>query len=210
MYCTYMLHPPMIFMHIVCPIREQHSELLEKLHILFSKKWSINNSLYHRATYKLWSKSFPIVAKTNEVNVWNCKNKDTGPLMALKIYGLKMPFVFLSLLHAMLTKDFKADGKLDNKVSVHPAIGNSYTESLINCTILSRNSSECFSFNSQTGMCRRYCSCDPSDMTVTDSGWRLYNNLSPEWMGMYIISLSVSLRTGVFYIKRILLSKYEQ
>lgn len=59
-------------------------------------------------------------------------------------------------------------------------------------------------------MRRRYCSCDPSDMTVTESGWRLYNNLSPEWMGMYIISLSVSLRTGVFYIKRVLLSKYEQ
>lgn len=176
----------MILMHIVCPIREQHGDFSEKLQILFSKEWSINNSMYHCATYKLWSKSFPIEAKTTDVvNVWNCIIKNTEPFMALKIDGLQLLFVFLSLSHAMLTQYFKANEELDNKVSVHPSIGNSYTESLLSCTILSRNGTECFSYNSKTGMCRRFCSCDPSDITVTETGWRLYNNLSPQWMGMY-------------------------
>lgn len=209
MYCTYMLHPLTIFMHIVCPIREQHSVFLEKLHILFSKKWSINNSLYHRATYKLWSKSFPIVAKTNEVDVWNCKIKIRNHPWRLKLMVFNCLSYFCHYHMPCWPKILKQMESWTTKyLYIRPLA--TVTQSLINCTILSRNSSECFSFNSQTGMCRRYCSCDPSDMTVTESGWRLYNNLSPEWMGMYIISLSVSLRTGVFYIKRILLSKYEQ
>lgn len=59
-------------------------------------------------------------------------------------------------------------------------------------------------------MCRHYCSCDPSDMTITEAGWRLYDNLSPQWMGMYVSSLSVSVRTCGFYVKKTSLKKYKQ
>lgn len=122
--------------------------------------------------------------------------------MALKINGLQLLFAYLPLSDAILTQNFKANEERDNKVSVHPPIGNVYSESLLSCTILSRNGSECFSFNSKTGMCRHYCSCDPSDMTITEAGWRLYDNLSPQCMGMYVISLSVSVSTCGFYMKK--------
>lgn len=167
--------------------------------------------MYHCAAYKLWTKSLQRVAKTADVvNVGNCVTNYTQPFMALKMNGLQLLFAYLPLSDAILTQYFKANEERDNKVSVHPPIGNVYSESLLSCTILSRNGSECFSFNSKTGMCRHYCSCDPSDMTINEAGWRLYDNLSPQWMGMYVISLSVSVSTCGFYMKKTTLNKYKQ
>uniref|UniRef100_K1R942 Uncharacterized protein n=1 Tax=Magallana gigas TaxID=29159 RepID=K1R942_MAGGI len=48
--------------------------------------------------------------------------------------------------------------------------------SLSICACSCGDSCKCFSFNSQTKMCRLHRSCDCQIMTVSDTGWRFYNN----------------------------------
>lgn len=48
------------------------------------------------------------------------------------------------------------------------------------------NEYNCFNFNIQTGTCLLYNSCNSSDMTVSESGWRFFTDISLKQEGKYM------------------------
>lgn len=62
------------------------------------------------------------------------------------------------------------------------------TDSLLMCRVLCVNGYNCFNFNIQTGTCLLYNSCNSSDMTVFESGWRFFTDISLEQEGKYMLA----------------------
>lgn len=97
--------------------------------------------------------------------------------MASVVDGLRLLFSFLSISEAMMCQQYKRNLEVDNKVSIQAPSENLHDASFATCSRSCINGCECFSFNSQTNMCRLYTystSCDPSNMTVSEAGWRSY------------------------------------
>ncbi|XP_048751283.2 perlucin-like protein [Ostrea edulis] len=69
------------------------------------------------------------------------------------------------------------DPSLDNKVSNVSLTAKHHSESLTQCSAICGGLCACFGFHSHLKNCRVHQSCDPSDMTIDETGWR---NFFPE------------------------------
>jgi hypothetical protein len=49
-----------------------------------------------------------------------------------------------------------------------------HSKSYIECAVMCGQLCCCFGFNPREQKCRLYQSCDPSDMTIDETGWRLF------------------------------------
>lgn len=96
--------------------------------------------------------------------------------------------LFVSMSKALVSEHYLANIDLDNKLSIHPPAANRNSKSTLRCACIcvTCNGCNCFSLNSQAELGRLYFSCDPSDGTVDEDGWRFYSNTSLE----PVISLS--------------------
>lgn len=92
--------------------------------------------------------------------------------MASKINRINLVYIFLSMSEALVSKHYQENLDLENKLSIHPPVDSHHSQSILRCACfcVTCNGCNCFSFNSQTEMCRLYISCDPSDGTC--SCWR--------------------------------------
>lgn len=102
--------------------------------------------------------------------------------MASKIDLINLMYIFLSMSEALVSKHYQENLDLENKLSIHSPVDTQHSKSLLRCACFSVTcyGCNCISFNSQTEMCRLYLSCDPSDGTVAEDGWRSYSNSSLE------------------------------
>lgn len=92
-------------------------------------------------------------------------------------------FLFLSLSEAfMITRHFKANQEFNNKLLMHTLLESRHVGSLIRCASLCDNRCRCLNFNSLSGMCRLYSSCDPSDTTISEAGWTYSNSHRNQWV----------------------------
>lgn len=100
--------------------------------------------------------------------------------MASKVGRINLVYIFLSLSEALVSKLYRENLDLENKLSIHPPVDSHHSKSILRCACfcVTCNGCSCFSFNSQAKMCRLYLSCDDSDGTVAGEGWRSYSNSS--------------------------------
>lgn len=100
--------------------------------------------------------------------------------MASKVDRINLMYIFLSMSEALVSKHYQENLHLENKLSIHPPVDSHHSKSILRCACfcVTCNGCNCFSFNSQAEMCRLYLSCDPSDGTVAEDGWRSYSNTS--------------------------------
>lgn len=106
--------------------------------------------------------------------------------MQLDMDHLWLLFTFLSVSEAMVSRHYVANLDVDNKISLHAPSDNLHAVSCAICSSLCINECKCFSFNSQSKMCRLYmnsCSCDPSNMDATEEGWRSYTIIETQPQG---------------------------
>lgn len=97
--------------------------------------------------------------------------------MTSVVNGLRMLFSFLSISNAMVCQQYSVNLEVDNKVSKHAPLESLRNVSFGTCSRSFINGCECFSYNSQSKMCKLYTfdnSCNPSYMTVSEAGWRSY------------------------------------
>lgn len=93
------------------------------------------------------------------------------------VNGLWLLFSFTSISEAMMCQQYRVNLEVYNKVSIQAPAENLQDVSFATCSRSCINGCECFSYNSQSKMCRLYMystSCDPSNMTVSEAGWRSY------------------------------------
>lgn len=98
-------------------------------------------------------------------------------IMTPVVDGLCLLFSFLSISEAMMCQQYRVNLEVDNKVSQQAPSENLHDVSFATCSRSCIKGCECFSFNTQSNMCRLYMyssSCDPSNMTVSEAGWRSY------------------------------------
>lgn len=105
--------------------------------------------------------------------------------MLFKNHRVHFLFLFLSLSKAFITRHFKAKQELSNKLLIHTLLESRRVGSIIRCASLCDNRCHCFSFNSLSGICRLYSSCDLSDATTSEAGWTYFTELTPQPEGMY-------------------------
>lgn len=93
---------------------------------------------------------------------------------------------------SFITRHFKANEELSNKLLMHTLLESRRVRSNIRCAILCDNRCNCFNFNSLSGMCRLYSLCDLSDTTTSEAGWTYFTKLTkltkltPQLVGMYL------------------------
>lgn len=98
-------------------------------------------------------------------------------------------FLFLSLSEAfMITRHFKANQEFNNKLLMHTLLESRHVGSLIRCASLCDNRCRCLNFNSLSGMCRLYSSCDPSDTTISEAGWTYFTELTSQLVGIRLVA----------------------
>lgn len=111
--------------------------------------------------------------------------------------GLCLLFSFLSISEAMMCQQYRVNLEVDNKVSQQAPSENLYDVSFATCSRSCIKGCECFSFNTQSNKCRLYMyssSCDPSNMTVSEAGWRsyiIYETKPPGRTLVYLVFISV-------------------
>lgn len=92
---------------------------------------------------------------------------------------LLLKFVIITVKsETTLSQYFQAKLEFDNLLSERTPAANVSSESILRCAIFCEKGCECFSFNLITGVCLLYDSCYPFGMTVNETGWRLFVNLS--------------------------------
>lgn len=74
-----------------------------------------------------------------------------------------------------ISKVYEANPDLYNTKSTNEPLSFKQTDSLLLCSKLYVNGYNCFNFNIQTGTCLLYNSCNSSNMTVSESGWRFFH-----------------------------------
>lgn len=94
--------------------------------------------------------------------------------MLIGVTRVQVLFLFLSVSEALVSKLYTASSENDNKASLHTPSNTLPAASLSICACLCGDSCKCFSFNSETKMCRLHSSCATQNMTVSDTGWRSY------------------------------------
>lgn len=97
--------------------------------------------------------------------------------MTTLVNRLHLLLTLISMSKAMECQQFRANLEVDNKISTQAPLDNLHAVSFATCSRSCINGCECFSFNSWSNMCRLYIyrsSCDPSNMTVSEAGWRSY------------------------------------
>lgn len=110
---------------------------------------------------------------------------------------LQLLLTFISMSQAMECQQYRANLEVDNKVSTQAPSDNLHAVSFASCSRSCINGCECFSFNSRSNMCRLYIhrsSCDPSNMTVSEAGWRSYTIFEIQPTGtisVYLVFISV-------------------
>uniref|UniRef100_K1PR98 Microfibril-associated glycoprotein 4 n=1 Tax=Magallana gigas TaxID=29159 RepID=K1PR98_MAGGI len=122
--------------------------------------------------------------------------------------GLCLLFSFLSISEAMMCQQYRVNLEVDNKVSQQAPSENLHDVSFATCSRSCITGCECFSFNTQSNMCRLYMyssSCDPSNMTVSEAGWRsyiIYETKPPEALPLDCKSLYMNgkRKSGVYTI----------
>lgn len=116
---------------------------------------------------------------------------------------LQLLLTFISMSKAMECQQYRANLDVDNKVSSQAPSDNLHAVSFATCSRSCINGCECFSFNSQSMMCRLYMfnsSCDPSNLTVSEAGWRSYTIFEIQPTGTISVYLS--------FINDAMISKY--
>ncbi|XP_056017436.1 perlucin-like [Ostrea edulis] len=84
-------------------------------------------------------------------------------------------FILWSLSKADVTSQrYTMEPSLDNKVSDIDLMAKHNSESLTGCSAMCGKPCACFGFNPQLKKCRIHRSCDQSDMTRDETGWRYY------------------------------------
>lgn len=106
--------------------------------------------------------------------------------MLFKNHRVYFLFLFLSLSKAFINRHFKAKQELSNKLLMHTLLESRRVGSIIRCASLCDNRCHCFNFNSLSGICRLYSSCDLSDATTSEAGWIYFTELTPQPEGMYL------------------------
>lgn len=92
---------------------------------------------------------------------------------------LLLKFVIITVKpETSLSQYFQAKLEFDNFLAERTPAANVSSESILRCAIFCEKGCECFSFNLITGVCLLYDSCYPFGMTVNETGWRLFVNLS--------------------------------
>lgn len=122
--------------------------------------------------------------------------------------GLCLLFSFLSISEAMMCQQYRVNLEVDNKVSQQAPSENLNDVSFATCSRSCIKGCECFSFNTQSNMCRFFMyssSCDPSNMTVSEAGWRsytIYETKPPEALPLDCKSLYMNgkRKSGVYTI----------
>lgn len=110
---------------------------------------------------------------------------------------LHLLLTLISMSKAMECQQFRANLEVDNKISTQAPSDNLHAVSFASCSRSCINGCECFSFNSRSNMCRLYIhrsSCDPSNMTVSEAGWRSYTIFKIQPTGtisVYLLFISV-------------------
>lgn len=104
--------------------------------------------------------------------------------MLFKNHRVYFLFLFLSLSKAFITRHFKAKQELSNKLLMHTLLESRRVGSIIRCASLCDNRCHCFNFNSLSGICRLYSSCDLSDATTSEAGWTYFTELTPQPEGI--------------------------
>lgn len=109
--------------------------------------------------------------------------------MLFEIRRVHFVYLFLSLSEAFITSHFNANEELSNTLLMHTLLESRRVGSDIRCAILCDNRCHCLNFNSLSGMCRLYSSCDLSDATISEAGWTYFTKLTkitPQFLGMYL------------------------
>lgn len=107
--------------------------------------------------------------------------------------------ISLSRMVAMSSKTYEAKLELFNKVSIYEPLETKHTGSLLGCSILCDTGCHCFNINLQTDTYLLYNSCNPTHMTVSESGWRFFTDSSLEPIGEYV---------QLHYLQKIAKKKY--
>lgn len=87
-----------------------------------------------------------------------------------------------------ISKVYEANPDLYNTKSTNEPLSFKQTDSLLLCSKLYVSGYNCFNFNIQTGTCLLYNSCNSSNMTVSESGWRFFTDVSLEQEGEYMLA----------------------
>lgn len=112
--------------------------------------------------------------------------------MLFEIRRVHFVYLFLSLSEAFITSHFNANEELSNTLLMHTLLESRRVGSDIRCAILCDNRCHCLNFNSLSGMCLLYSSCDLSDATISEAGWTYFTKLTkltkitPQFLGMYL------------------------
>lgn len=114
--------------------------------------------------------------------------------MTSVVEGLRLLFSYMSISNAMVCQQYRVNLEVDNKVSIHAPLESLHSVSFATCSRSCINGCECFSYNSQTKMCKLYTFdslCNPSYMTVSEGGWRSYtiHGKDPGTILVYLCSI---------------------
>lgn len=107
--------------------------------------------------------------------------------MASYVGGFLLLFTLMYLLVVLMSQSYKANLEFDNKLPTLKPIHIKHADSLAMCASFCGFGCKCFNFNLQTGMCRPYNSCNALDMTVDETGWRLYVDQTVNTNGEYLV-----------------------
>lgn len=109
--------------------------------------------------------------------------------MAIDVDRVQLLCLFLSVSEAFVSKLYTVNFEYDSKASMHTPSDTLPAASLPICASMCGNRCQCFSFNSQTKMCRLHSSCNPDNMTVSNTEWKSYTNPTMRPKGMWFGSL---------------------
>lgn len=119
--------------------------------------------------------------------------------MLIGVTRVQVLFLSLSVSGALVSKLYTASSENDNKALLHTPSNTLPAASLSICACLCGDICKCFSFNSQTKMCRLHSSCDTQNMTVSDTGWRSYT-IQPKASDCKDLYKSGKVDSGVYTI----------
>uniref|UniRef100_A0A8W8JPL1 Fibrinogen C-terminal domain-containing protein n=1 Tax=Magallana gigas TaxID=29159 RepID=A0A8W8JPL1_MAGGI len=94
--------------------------------------------------------------------------------MATYVDRVQLLFLFLSVSEAIVSQLYTVNFEFDSKAPMYTPSDTLPAASLPICASVCGNRCKCFSYNSQTKMCRLHSSCDTTNMTVRNTEWRSY------------------------------------
>lgn len=105
---------------------------------------------------------------------------------------ITVQFILLNIcvpsVDSAISKVYEANPNVYNTMSTNEPLRLKQTDSTLMCSVLCVNGYNCFNFNIQTRTCVLYNSCNSSDMTVSESGCRLFTDISLEQEGKYVLA----------------------